>query len=92
MSQDELDFASTLSREFCNALDGIIDPELLDPQECYSAVSGLIKPLTVDSLKGLTEDDLGKLAAGLNASFEVSSIEAAHLRPVVEQILWHHSS
>ena len=92
MSQAELDFASTLSREFCNALDGIVDPELLNPQECYSAVSGLIKPLTVDSLRGLTEDDLGTLAAGMNTYFEVSSIEAAHLRPVVEQILWHHSS
>ena len=92
MSQAELDFASTLSREFCNALDGIIDPELLDPQECYSAVSGVIKPLTVESLRGLTEDDLGTLAAGMNSYFEVSSIEVAHLRPAVERILWHHSS
>jgi hypothetical protein len=92
MSQAELDFAFTLSREFCNALDGIIDPELLNPQECYSAVSGLIKPLTIDSLKALTEVDLCTLAAGMNAYFEISSIEVAHIRPAVEQILWHHSS
>jgi hypothetical protein len=92
MSQAELDFASTLSREFCDALDGIVDPELLDSQECYSAVSGLIKPLNLDSLRGLTDDDLCTLAAGMNTYFEVSSIEVAHLRPAVEQILWHHSS
>ena len=85
----ELDFISTLSREFCHTLEGLVDPDFLSPQECYCAVVGVVTPLNLQALRSLTDHDYDRLAEGMNRYFEVTTIEPSHLRPPVDQIIRH---
>jgi hypothetical protein len=90
MAQDHewYDFLNTLGREFADALQECRD-EITghDGYEVFSEVLG--KRFTSLTLRGLSDEDISKLAAAANAYLEIDQVTASHIRTVVANTTWH---
>ena len=87
-SNENIDFLNTLGREFCSALDNVIDADEISPHDCYSVIAPfLARPVTPEALGALTNDELLDLAAAFNKFFESDLVRIAPMQSAITNTL-----
>jgi hypothetical protein len=86
MSRED-DIIATWGREFAIAIDDIAQANRQDGYEVYHAVFG--KAPMLDTLRNLTEAQLGALRDAARTIMETDAIDATHVAEAVKATIWN---
>lgn len=87
----ELDFLTTLGREFCEALRDLDEDGILCGQDAHDVFAeGLGGPPSAGRLAGITPAEVGRVRAATAALLETAGVTDRHVRTIVERTLAHH--
>lgn len=92
MDSSNLDFLTTLGREFAAEIESSVG-ELPNGQECYEAISNVLgNTFGVAELNSLSESQLNQIAESFNRLFEVHTVKPEHIKRASSSIVWHWSA
>ncbi len=86
---DRLAFITTIGSEFCEALDGFVNSDYLDPHEAIEPITTVFgMNVTQNDLKNISVQQLEKLVTEYNNYFETNTITNEIIRETIDSILY----
>lgn len=89
MNSDNLDFLTTVGREFSTEIESSVG-ELPAGQECYEAISNVLgSAFGIKELSTLSGSQLNQLATSFNKLFEVSTVTPDQMKRASSSVILH---
>ena len=83
-----LDFVSAICEEFSRAIDSVVPPEFLTPQDCWDPVIEVFgKDFDSRTLVGITDEQIRQLQAAFAKWFECEGITELQMRSAISAVL-----
>ncbi|MHA3774885.1 hypothetical protein ACXR0O_25475 [Verrucomicrobiota bacterium sgz303538] len=83
-----IDFVAAICEEFATAIEPVVDPDHLSPQECWGPlVEVLGSEFTPDNIANLREEQIGALRRSFALNFESEAISIEHIQSGIRATL-----